>query len=474
VTASQGSFDPGNGIWDVGTLAIGASATLTLPAEVLDPAVNTIPQQRVNSAAVTNAVEPDPDPSNNRDDATVTPKYADLGVKKTTSNPTPNANASVTYTVSLFNLGTSEATGVKVTDVFPANVEPPALSDINAPVGTTFSRDLAADPTGRTWIWDVGTVPLSATVTTPLVLTVTVKVKTDSTATEFNVVTITSNDVWDPNDRNNSAKTPTTPQQADVVLTKTVDVARPQVGQNVVFTIDVFNLGPSLAKNVEVTDLLPAGLDLVSSNATIGNYNELTGVWDIGDMPMPPSSTNPIRQTLTITATVRATALPFAENTAKATTDTTDPNPDNNTDTAEVTPLQADLAVFKTVSNPTPNVGDKIQYTITAANFGPDNATNVVVTDKIPDGLTFVPGSPNPSAGGVMFDSDPVSPTYRTLTWNIGPLNTGLFPTLVFDVTVDPPSSGNPQPQTNDAKISGTEYDPDQSNNEAKVTETPQ
>ena len=49
-----------------------------------------------------------------------------------------------------------------------------------------------------------------------------------------------------------------------------------------------------------------------------------------------------------------------------------------------MTPQQADLALTKTVSNPTPNVGDTITFTVTLTNNGPDTATNVQVTDLCP------------------------------------------------------------------------------------------
>ena len=59
-----------------------------------------------------------------------------------------------------------------------------------------------------------------------------------------------------------------------------------------------------------------------------------------------------------------------------------------------MTPLQTDLAVFKAVSDATPNVTDTIEFAIAAANYGPADATGVVVTDVIPAGLTYVGPSP--------------------------------------------------------------------------------
>jgi uncharacterized repeat protein (TIGR01451 family)/fimbrial isopeptide formation D2 family protein len=183
-TVSQGTYDVATGVWDIGTVLPGAgnAQTLTIQAEVLAPASG-IPLAQTNSAEITHVAEPDPNPANNRDDVTETPKYADLGVKKTTSNSTPNVGETVTYTVKLFNLGKDAATGVKLTDSFPANVTYVTHSTSSG----TF------DPT--TGIWDVGTVPLTATVSNPL--TLTIDVTADTASTGFNIVsdvrTIVSN-----------------------------------------------------------------------------------------------------------------------------------------------------------------------------------------------------------------------------------------------------------------------------------------
>ena len=56
----------------------------------------------------------------------------------------------------------------------------------------------------------------------------------------------------------------------------------------------------------------------------------------------------------------------------------------------------ADLAVTKTVSDATPNVGDQITFTVTLSNNGPNDATGVQVTDLLPAGLTFVSANSQP------------------------------------------------------------------------------
>src|SRR5262249_59193584 len=75
-----------------------------------------------------------------------------------------------------------------------------------------------------------------------------------------------------------------------------------------------------------------------------------------------------------------------------------DPDAGNNSAGATETPQRADLLVGKSVSNPTPNVGDRITYTITLTNSGPDPATNVTVQDTLPAGGARV--SPHPRPGG--------------------------------------------------------------------------
>jgi uncharacterized repeat protein (TIGR01451 family) len=58
-------------------------------------------------------------------------------------------------------------------------------------------------------------------------------------------------------------------------------------------------------------------------------------------------------------------------------------------------PPAADLALSKTVNDPTPNVGDTVVFTVTLTNHGPDTATDVQVNDPLPVGLSFVAATPS-------------------------------------------------------------------------------
>src|SRR5262249_13727245 len=136
-----------------------------------------------------------------------------------------------------------------------------------------------------------------------------------------------------------------------------------------------------------------------------------------------------------------------------------DSDPSNNQASVTETPQQSDLAVTKTVSNPTPNVGDTITFTLKLTNTGPDAATNVTVQHLLPTGLTFV--SATPSQG-----------TYNAGTgvWSVGTVTTTTPQTLQIRATV-----ASPNGQTNNGTIShADQFDPIAGNNSGSATETPQ
>jgi uncharacterized repeat protein (TIGR01451 family) len=362
---------------------------------------------------------------------------ADLSLTKTVSNATPNVGDTVTFTVTLTNLGPNAATNVTVQDLLPS--------------GLTF---VSATPSQGTYInssglWTVGTV----TTTTPQTLQIQAKVVSPNAQT--NTATISASDQPDPNLGNNSASATVTPQQADLVLAKLVSNPTPNVGDTITFTVTLSNSGPNTATNVQVTDSLPAGLQFVSATPSQGSYNNGSGLWTVGTVP------NAATPTLQVQAKV---VSPNAQtNTATiSASDQFDPNTGNNSASATETPQQAnqaDLVLVKSVSNPTPNVGDTITFTVSLSNSGPNTATNVQVTDSLPAGLQFV--SATPSQGTYINSSG---------LWTVGTVTTTTPQTLQIQAKV-----ASPNAQTNTATISASDQpDPNLGNNSASATETPQ
>lgn len=71
-------------------------------------------------------------------------------------------------------------------------------------------------------------------------------------------------------------------QSSDLSLDKTVNNQFVNAGDTVTFTIEVSNNGPGPATGVRVMDRLPSGYEFVSARTTAGNYEQSSGIWNIG------------------------------------------------------------------------------------------------------------------------------------------------------------------------------------------------
>ncbi|MFC4872819.1 hypothetical protein [Negadavirga shengliensis] len=117
---------------------------------------------------------------------------------------------------------------------------------------------------------------------------------------------------------------------ADLEVTKTVDDPTPEMGGNVVFTIEARNNGPSNSGEVIVEEYLPEGYSYINHSASAGTYEPLLGIWDVGDLNYG------VTQTLTLTAKV-TTAGDYI-NSVRISGAIADPIDENNTDSEETEP----------------------------------------------------------------------------------------------------------------------------------------
>ncbi|RYE09201.1 MAG: DUF11 domain-containing protein, partial [Sphingobacteriales bacterium] len=267
-----------------------------------------------------------------------------------------------------------------------------------------------------TGIWTVGNLANGASAT----LTVTATV--NAGGVYANRAAITGNET-DPDPTNNESTVTPVPGtiQANLGVVKSVNIAAPIIGTNVVFTIAVNNAGPNHATNVKVTDLLSAGYTYVSSTVTTGTYDPISGTWTIGNFA------NSATATMTITAKVNASG-PYS-NTASIAGAEMDPVPGNNTSTIATVPNAAmvDLSIVKTADLKTTSIGEEFDYTLTVKNIGANLATAVMASDVLPAGLTYV--SSTTTYGVAAFNT-----TNRTVTWNIGDLAVNATITLTIKV----------------------------------------
>src|SRR5690606_37796040 len=120
--------------------------------------------------------------------------------------------------------------------------------------------------------------------------------------------------------------------------------------------------------------------------------------WAAGTLA--PGASTP---TYTVSGTIPPTASGSLTNRATVTATSADPTPANNSAQATTTVIaSADLAVATTGPASAP-AGTEVTLAVTVTNAGPSPAANVVVTDTLPAGLTFVSATGGAShSGGVV------------------------------------------------------------------------
>jgi uncharacterized repeat protein (TIGR01451 family) len=388
-TPTQGSYNSTTGVWTVGTVTTGGPQALTIGANVASPNALT------NWAKVLHSDQTDPALTNNVVSATEHPQHADLALTETVNRATPNVGDTVTFTITLIDKGPQFATNVRVTDLLPAGLNG---------IGATPSQGSYIFATG---VWTVGTAATGV----PKTLSIQAQVVSPNVLT--NKASVSHADQFDPVTTNNSAAATVHPQQADLGLTQFVNKPTANVGDTTLaFTVTLINHGPAAATDVSVDDLLPAGLTLSSPTLSRGSYTPGTGVWNIGTVAAGTGAFLTLHATL-----VSASAQ---TNTASVShSDQFDPTTANNSASATVRPLKAELAISQLSSNSSPAVGETVLFTITLTNGGPDTATGVTVQDLLPAGLTLV--SATPSRG-----------VYSSGTWTIGTITAGTAVTLAI------------------------------------------
>lgn len=189
-------------------------------------------------------------------------------------------------------------------------------------------------------------------------------------------------------DNENRTATITINPSGHVNITKTADNYTPNYWDGVTFTITARNEGPDDVEGLEITDILPNGLTLISADTHgFGSYN--SGIWNIGNLA---NGTTAI-----LTLFVNATSTGTFTNWANVTAQTTyDPEPWPQDNTIITVPSAADIAVEKSFYDyegdyeiTSANYWDVISTRILVTNNGPDTATNVVILDIFGSGLSF-------------------------------------------------------------------------------------
>ena len=298
-------------------------------------------------------------------DVTVGDKTASVDVTvpeiiptKDVNNTAPNFGDKVEYTITLNNNGVVDAKQVVVVDTLDEGLTFVSASDNGV-----------WNPFKRTVTWTVDLAKGESKVFTVI-----------ATVSAYGNIPNTVS-VGDKSSSVNIAV-------PEIIPGKTVDVENPNFGDTVTYTVVVTNNGVVDAKQVVVRDILDKGLKFVKATGEYTFDEDSRTVTWIVDLAKGES------QTFYVTAVadeygVLTNDVTVGDNTASADVVVPEINPD------------------KTANITNPNFGDNVDYTVTVTNDGIRDANNVVIVDRLGEGLTFVSASDN----GVW---DPVK---RTVTW---------------------------------------------------------
>ena len=352
------------------------------------------------------------------------PPAPDVDVLKTADAAAVTAGAPAGFTVTVYNEGNADATGVTLNDPLPAGrgndvnwqIDPnspnAAAFTITGPVG---SQVLSLNPS---------TTTLAAGASLSVHLTgVTSVSDTDPatfTGTLPNTATVNANNeaASEQNDQSSATVTVLAP---DVTVTKTADQPTVNAGQGAGFTVTVKNVGQGTANGVTLSDPLPAGAGSdITWSIDSGTGNPGAFVLSGNTLTLAPNTSLAAGASLSVHVTGATT---FADapsptftgtlpNTATVSAGNEASSLQNQSASATVTVIAPDVDVLKTADQPSITAGQTAGFTVKLFNEGAATATGVTLSDPLPAGAG--------SDVNWMIDNSTGNPTAFTITGAVG------------------------------------------------------
>ena len=426
--SSNGQYNPDTGVWFVGDLDNNESAILKIVVQVIK--VGNI----TNNVNVTGTGHDTNLTNNNASVSVNVPESVLLNITKVANSTIIVAGENVGYTVVINNYGPSVASDVVLKDIFNSNELLNLQYSLNGVDWLDYNEAI-----------NLGNIDVGASVTVYFRAKVNGSVRGDV----LNTVNITTS-VDDARGNFTDNETVKVIANTTLAVIKDAEIKALNPGDTAHFVITVIAGGSSDSLNVKLEDILDAGLlDVKSATYRIngGNLTDYTQIISLGNMHTGS------KIVVDIYAAILGTTGQDIFNCVNV---TSDEHPEGNTSNTTIHVNIADLEIIKIVNNATPNYGDEITYTITVRNNGPDNSTNIKVSEVLADNFKFI--SANASKG------------YYDLTngvWAVGNLTNNETAKLV--ITVKIVKTGFIQ---NNVSVNGTGFDPNVTNNNATVNIT--
>ena len=448
-----------------GSLIFTVSGTAAASGTIANLATATVPASVVDTA-----------PGNNTSTAntSITATVTDLTMVKN-GPASVVGNGALSYTLVVTNNGPAAADGAVVRDASVANFTASSVSCGSVSGG-------AVCPVAPTVLALQGAGILVPTLPANGSLTFTVSGTAAASGSIANTATVTAPaGIADTNPANNgsTASTAIAASIADLSVQKG-GPSQVTINGQVIYSIQVVNLGPGSANGATVTDTVPAGLvapQLTTCTASGGASCPavIYPVAVVGPFTIPVLPAGGA-VTLTIVGTAPGVSGDLTNSVSVAPpAGTSDPTPANNTSQVStqvvISPqssTQADLGIIK--SGPAAvGVAGVVTYTIIISNAGPAAADGAVVTDTVPLNLVGPALTACTTTGGATCPAV-VIPAAVTGPWTLPALPAGATVTLTIAGTA-PAAVGNLTNVINVAPPAGI-TDPDVSNNTAQADTT--
>jgi len=200
---------------------------------------------------------------------------------------------------------------------------------------------------------------------------------------------------------------------ADIMVSLAQQQISPAVGDTVVFTLTVANIGPNKGWEIAVQNKLPDGYHYLSHTPKEADYDANTGLWTVDSL------NSGLQETLLLEATVTGSGN-YTNVAQVSLLNATDPITTNNIATFAVMPRRPLLEVTKR-GPAQQRAQQEVLYELFVHNNGTAPATNLVVTDTLPVGSTYIRGG--------------IGVVDRVIQWSLQELRPGQTFTTTFEVS---------------------------------------
>ncbi|MGS2749415.1 DUF7507 domain-containing protein [Bacillus zanthoxyli] len=440
-SGTQQIGNPASGI-QIENINPSGTAIITLNVLVTNiPSINPISNfSSVQFAHVIDPSQPAVSQTNVSNTVSTTINSAILTTQKSVDKSIISVRDTLTYTTTITNTGNTPATNITFTSAIP-----PSTTFIPDSVTINGIQQLGAQPALGV---NIPNIAPGETVT------VTFQVNVISVPPSSSIMgndTILYSYTVDPNGTPATTSTSTSTStnivtnpvlDAMITMIKSVDQTLVTLGDTITYTTILTNNGNTNATNITFTDLIPDGTTFITDSVTIDGITQIglnpnTGI-TIG--AIAPSSS--ISIAFQVTATSTPVQNPIANSATASYTFIADPNAPivsrNVTSNTTFTTINtATILSLKQVDKSFSRIGDTLTYTVTLTNNGNSSAQNVIFTDTIPSGTTFI-------ANTFSINGIPQSGADPSNGVNIGPITAGTTVNVSFQVNVISLPTENP------------------------------